>query len=221
MAAPGRFFVSSQTTAFGKVGRYFPAPESANPDPLSDSNRHWSEFCWVSRIVLRTNRIGAAETREQGLRAPRTHFIRGIFAAASLGVFAVTAYSSIGLLLPQRWQSNVVAVTRGLSPIPYRSGAPAASPPPIPTNVAAQSVAQSMAIVVRDVNVRASPSNAAAVVSTLSRGVKVATIERRGNWTLVQIEGDSRNTKHRQGWVYVYSSNTRCEAKTALAPHRV
>ena len=59
-----------------------------------------------------------------------------------------------------------------------------------------------MAVVVRDVNVRASPSNAAAVVSTLARGAKVATIERRGNWTLVQIGGDSRNIKPRRGWVY-------------------
>jgi len=150
----------------------------------------------TEKIVLRPTRIGAAETLEQGRRASWPHPIRHVFVAASLGVLAITAYFSIGPFLPQMWPSNLTAVNRGVSLIP--SGAPATSPPPIPTNVAAQS----MAIAVRDVNVRASPSNAAAVVSTLARGAKVATIERRGNWTLVQIEGDSRNIKPQRGWVY-------------------
>jgi hypothetical protein len=35
-----------------------------------------------------------------------------------------------------------------------------------------------------------------------SRGASVATIEQRGSWTLVRIDGESGKTRPQQGWVY-------------------
>jgi len=149
-----------------------------------------------SNIVIRTNRIWGAEAVEQRRRASRKYPILGVVAAASLGILAIAVYSSIGPLLQSR-PSNFAVVTSGLSPIPGGSVVPVASSPPTSTNVP-----QDMAVVVREVNVRASPSNTATVVSTLQRGLKVARIEQRGSWALVQIEGADRNTRPRQGWVY-------------------
>ena len=57
-----------------------------------------------------------------------------------------------------------------------------------------------MAVVVRDVSVRAGPSGAAEIISTLQRGLKVATLGHSGNWKLVQI--DDKKIQPRQGWVY-------------------
>jgi hypothetical protein len=57
-----------------------------------------------------------------------------------------------------------------------------------------------LAVVVRDVSVRARPSGTAEVISTLQRGLKVATLGYSGNWKLVQI--DDKKVQPRQGWVY-------------------
>ena len=69
-------------------------------------------------------------------------------------------------------------------------------------NPAPRGSSQELAVALRDVNIRAAPSTEAKVLSTLSRGVKVAMIEERGSWQLVRIEGNSRDTQARQGWVY-------------------
>jgi hypothetical protein len=61
-------------------------------------------------------------------------------------------------------------------------------------------VEKRMAVVVRDVSVRASPSGTAEIISTLQRGLKVATLGYSGNWKCVQI--DDKNIQPRQGWVY-------------------
>jgi hypothetical protein len=49
-----------------------------------------------------------------------------------------------------------------------------------------------MLVVVHGVNVHVSPLPGAEIVSTLPRGLKVAMIEQRGQWTLVEIEDSTR-----------------------------
>ncbi len=152
-----------------------------------------------SKIVIRTNRMrDAIEATEQEPRAPRRRAVRDVFLAAAVTVLAIVIYPSIEPLLPETWRSNIAAVTGGIGPVVGHSPAPLESLPETSPSVAVQH----FAVVVRDVNVRASPSTTATVISMLPRGLKVATIEQRENWTLVQIEGDSRNPKPRQGWVY-------------------
>jgi uncharacterized protein YgiM (DUF1202 family) len=58
-----------------------------------------------------------------------------------------------------------------------------------------------MLVVNHAANVRTEASAAAAIVSTLQRGLKVVAVEKRGNWTLVRIEDASGKTEPRQGWV--------------------
>jgi len=119
---------------------------------------------------------------EQEPRTPRKRTLRDVAVAASLAILAILAYPSVEPLFPESWRSNIAAIERGRGPSP---------------GVAAQE----FAAVVSDVNLRAGASTTAKVIGTLSRGLKVATIERRGDWTLVQIEGDSRDSQPRRGWV--------------------
>jgi len=62
-------------------------------------------------------------------------------------------------------------------------------------------VEANMVVVNHAANVRADASAAAAIISNLPRGVKVAVLEKRGSWTLVRIEDASGKTGPRQGWV--------------------
>ena len=55
-----------------------------------------------------------------------------------------------------------------------------------------QAAGQHMLVVVHGVNVHVSPLPGAEIVSTLPRGLKVAMIEQRGQWTLVEIEDSTR-----------------------------
>jgi hypothetical protein len=149
-----------------------------------------------SRIVLRPDRIGVADDPfEDGLRESQTHPARAVFVSLFLAVLAITSYASIESL-PQNFLFPFKVAISGSDPTAGRSGAPNAAAPVQSTNVT-----QQVAVVVRDVNVRANPSNTAPVVATLPHGLKVATMERRGNWTLVNTKGDGRNIA-REGWVY-------------------
>jgi Bacterial SH3 domain len=123
-----------------------------------------------SRIVLRPDRVWAAEAavEQRRLASSTKYAVAGAVGAASLGVLAIALYAGV------------------LGHIPGDSDIPKANS------------FQATAVVVRDVNVRASPSTTAPIVSTLPHGVEVAMIEQRGNWTLVLTEGSSP----RRGWVY-------------------
>jgi SH3 domain-containing protein len=120
-----------------------------------------------SKIVIRTNRLWAADVVDEARRVAKERATGGIVAAAALGMLTVAALITGG---------NGNPATRGSS--------------------------QDLAVALRDVNVRAAPSTEAKILSTLSRGVKVAMIEERGSWHLVRIEGNSGETRSRQGWVY-------------------
>ena len=169
-----------------------------------------------SAIVITPHRIGDSSgpsARER--RAAKRYPLRDVLVAASLAVLAVTAYSTIGPSASQNWQrADVNRFVRGFGsiPIPSVPSRPVASPPsviqastpPSPAKVAPAKVAPppDMAVVVRDVNLRANPSNTAAVISALSRGVKLRIVDKRDNWTLVQADGNGSDVKTRLGWVY-------------------
>jgi hypothetical protein len=65
-----------------------------------------------------------------------------------------------------------------------------------------ETAGQHMLVVVRGVNVHASPSAAAEVVATLPTGLKITMIERRGNWTLVEIGQAGQSAEPKKGWVF-------------------
>ena len=152
-------------------------------DSLAMANEHRE-----STIVLRPGPIGADALLGEERDAPRRRAMRGMFVAATLGVLAIAAYSAMAL--PENlWKRIYESDQQRAAPV---AGSPASK---------TADAAQRFAIVVRDVNLRTSPSNTAAIVRTLPHGSKVATIEKRGNWMLVQSE-DRPNIHRSEGWVY-------------------
>ena len=101
---------------------------------------------------------------------------------AALAIAVIVIYPRIEPLLPEALRSNIAKITSLFGP-------------------AQNFTAQGFAAVASDVNLRAAPSTTARVIATLPRGLKVATIERRGEWTFVQVEGEG-NTQPRRGWVF-------------------
>lgn len=139
----------------------------------------------------------SAEPIDEEPRKPRAHLLRDIVIVGAVTALAIMAYPSIESFLPQSWQSNIDSVTSGLGPTAGDSATNAPAPAASPDVPAGHSV-----VVLRDANVRASPSATARVVSTLRRGLRVSMVEQHGNWTSVRIEADKANTKPLYGWVY-------------------
>jgi exonuclease SbcC len=129
------------------------------------------------------NRAGELNTQRKA--QPLRHLVRDSLVAACLAVSAIVFYPRIGALIP--------GMGNGVG-----SAAPVGSPAPAAPHIADQR----MAVLIHGANVRAGPSGTAEVISALQAGAKVATVEQRGNWALVQIDGESDNAKPRQGWVY-------------------
>jgi uncharacterized protein YgiM (DUF1202 family) len=141
-----------------------------------------------TEIVLKPDRIGDATgalVQHRDMQA-RRHPIRNLVVAASLAASAIVFYPRITLFFPE------IGTIFGDAHAPVGSHVP----------VSPQIAEQSMAVVIHAVNARAEPSTSAAIISTLQRGLKVATVEQRGSWTLVRIDGESGKAEPRQGWVY-------------------
>ena len=145
-----------------------------------------------TEIVLKPNPIGATRgtLEPQGDTQVWRHPIRDLVLAVSLGALATAFYPGSTHFLPD---------------IGTNFGAPAAVGPSGPASP--QIGVRSMAVVIGVANVRAEPSAKAAIISTLQRGLKVAAVEQRGNWTLVHIDRESGKAEPRQGWVYSSSLN--------------
>jgi len=152
-----------------------------------------------THIVLKRERIrNYREEAEQELeaRSPR-HFLRDGIAAACLAILVMVFYPRIEPLIlgSPAPASSPAPADAG---VPSGSGAPSVAPAPASPAI----VEQPLAVVIHAANVRAGPSGAADVIATLQLGVKVAIVEQRGNWTLIQINGESGDLKPPQGWVY-------------------
>ena len=76
-------------------------------------------------------------------------------------------------------------------------GAANQKPAPEPAPVAARRTI----IGASGANLRAGPSTAAAVITTLPHDTEVALIERRGAWVLIRVGGGNGSHVH-EGWVY-------------------
>ena len=140
-----------------------------------------------TEIVLKPDRIGIARVapeRQSDTHAWR-HPIRDLVLVVSLAASAIAFYPLAAHFLPET------------GPI-FGAPAPVDSPKPVSPQVAEQS----LAVVTHAANIRAEPSTEGAIITTLQRGVNVAVIEHRGNWTLVRIDRENGKAESRQGWVY-------------------
>jgi chromosome segregation ATPase len=133
------------------------------------------------KVVLRPNRIMVQQVDD---RPRRRRAGRDVAAVAVLAAVVVVAYPTIQPLLPHDVRAAI-----GRAP----GSAPSVSAPSSP--------AQRSALVTAEVNLRSGPSRNAGVITTLPRGMNVTVIDGRGDWMLVEVEGDAR-AGQRQGWVF-------------------
>jgi SH3 domain-containing protein len=154
-----------------------------------------------NKIMIRPNRMrDALKAREDKEQAPekKPSFMRDVLAAAAVALIIVSLAPGVTPVLPESWRSRVAAMTGEPETAPRQQTrgdvtAAAETPPP---KAESETVAQRLAAVMRDVNLRADPSAASAVISTLARGESVSVMEQKAGWTRVRI-GKTRQ----QGWV--------------------
>ncbi|HXJ02527.1 MAG TPA: hypothetical protein VNH44_14990, partial [Micropepsaceae bacterium] len=135
-------------------------------------------------IVLKPDRIGFSSTARQDAETQgKNHTLRNFLVAILLATPAVAFYPRIASMFSES-SANASATVNSTAP-------------------AAQEVTGRAAIVVRAANARTEPSATAAIVSALPAGLKLATVEQRGNWTLVRLAGLSSSKPGQiQAWVY-------------------
>ena len=132
------------------------------------------------------NEAQGAEAR--ALRAQTTRrYIRDAILAASLSAIAVLFYLSMG-------GTGVWSLFPGLGSADAPQAAAEA-----PADAGALAATQGMPVleVLKAANLRAAPSRTAAVIATLPRDSRVASLAHQGNW--VRVKSDHA---HKEGWVY-------------------
>jgi hypothetical protein len=132
-----------------------------------------------------------AANRKRGL-------VRDFIVAVCIITPIIFFYPWLEVYLPADVRTNITSMTGGL----LGTGAPPALPSQPAAPPAPPAVKQPTATISRAVNLRATAATTGAVVLTLQRGVPVTVLERRGNWTLVEVPSKNAKTKALQGFVY-------------------
>ena len=150
----------------------------------------------VSNPVLERN---LADPGEEDVAAGKKRgLVRDFIVAVCVITPIIFFYPWLEVYLPVEVRTSITSMTGGLL---GTSAVPAlpiqAAAPPAPPAVKQQTVTVS-----RAVNLRATAATTGAVVLTLQRGVPVTVLERRGNWTLVEVPSKDGKTKALQGFVY-------------------
>jgi hypothetical protein len=161
-------------------------PEPAPSPPVQREARErpgkTTQAAQEPRIVLQPGGL-SREPEPYVPRAPRRRAVgRDFIVVMVLAIVTIVAYPRIEPFIPEPWRSNIAAVVAKFIP---------------PSNI----MAQGSAVVVREVNLREGPSTGEDIIATLPIGLNVAVLERRNEWTLVEIAADSSTAQPRRGWV--------------------
>jgi hypothetical protein len=148
--------------------------------------------------------FGAAFNRSRQALAMR-YLIRGGAVAASLIVAMLIYPLAEAMIVDGAWP-RVTAATSAIGPMIREALGPSQAPAPEPPQIAARQEApvpeRRTIISVPIANVRAGPSPAAPVITTLSRDIDVTPVERRGSWVLIRFGGESGMSHRQEGWVF-------------------
>ncbi|HEX5279008.1 MAG TPA: SH3 domain-containing protein [Micropepsaceae bacterium] len=139
-------------------------------------------------IVLKTQRIRSAASDERDQKK-RGSSGRGLWLA--VGVLAAAA--GVALFLNPNLLDGVLQ-----SPPQVQLSAAQATPSPPP----APQPEQKHAVLARGANLRDAPSGDAPVMLSLPKGTEVVALERKGNWTRIQVTPDGKSAGAREGWVF-------------------
>ena len=115
-----------------------------------------------------------------------------------VGAGALLAVLAVAAMFYPRLEEVVLGRSPEAAPLASESEQPA---PEIEASTeAAHALSQRIVIGVPVANVRAGPSTATAVITTLARGAEVLPIERRGSWVRIRMSaGDG--TPEQEGWI--------------------
>jgi hypothetical protein len=170
-----------------ELGQARRALERTRPQPIQSA---------VSNPVLSRN---LADPGEEDVAASKK---RGLVRDFVVAVCVITPilffYPWLEVYLPEEVRTSITSMTGSL----LGTGAPPALPIQAAAPPAPPVVKQQTAIVSRAANLRATAATTGAVVLTLQRGAPVTVLERRGNWTLVEVPSKDGKTKALQGFVY-------------------
>lgn len=133
---------------------------------------------------------------EEEVRKPPSHLVRDfvlVFAAVAIGCLGFFFGPPLVANLQQIDFGNLFASSDSdQDDTPAPAPAPAPAPPPKPKFP--------IAIVVRDVNLRAAPATSGQVIMALKHGTEVTVLERQGNWAHVAVVISAQES--RDGWAY-------------------
>jgi archaellum component FlaC len=156
---------------------------------------------------------GSDAHRDEAEAKSNNRLFRDVAVVVVAAAAAVLLFPRLEALLPDtlRWQIETVG---GL--FAPEATAPATLSPAPAASVTAKAEHPRM-YVTRAVNVRAEPATTAAIATSLKRGAAVAILEKRGNWTRVEVSG----SQNLSGWVfnsYLAESDPGTAAVAAAAP---
>ena len=148
---------------------------------------------------LRNIRDVPAEDGQTAGLAKRKGLIRDCIVVAAVVIPLVLLYPWMAVYLPQEVRDGIATATGGLLSVEIvQPAAPHASPKkPLPP----PKVERPTAIASRVLNVHASPASKGTVILSLQKNTSVVVLEKRGNWTEIEIAAEGAG-KPRQGWVW-------------------
>jgi hypothetical protein len=167
-----------------ELGRAKGALERTRLQPLQST---------ISNPVLARN---IADPDEEQATGSKRSLVRDFVVAVCVITPVIFFYPRLEIYLPDDLRANITAMTGGLlgtgaGPAPQTQAAAPPTPPVAKPRTATVNHA---------VNLRATPATKGAVVLTLQRGAPVSVLERRGNWTLVEVP--AKTGKPLQGFVF-------------------
>jgi hypothetical protein len=142
----------------------------------------------MGSIVERRVRDRRARDDEE---RPKSYLFRDLILVGALAAAVIVFYPS--------FQSSYPGYLPEIGSIFGNASTPASAPAPAAPRAAAE---QFTVVVNHTGNVRAGPSSTAEIVSSLPKGQKVATAEKRGSWTHIRYAGEPGKTEPRDGWIF-------------------
>jgi uncharacterized protein YgiM (DUF1202 family) len=118
---------------------------------------------------------------------------------AAIVIPLILFYPWVAVYLPQGVRDGIATATGGLLSVEIVQPAAPHAPPkkPLPP----PKVERPTAIASHALNVHASPASKGAVILSLQKNASVAILEKRGNWTRIEVPAEGAG-KPQQGWVW-------------------
>ena len=141
----------------------------------------------------------AVEDDQTAGQAKRKGLVRDCIVVTAIVIPLVLFYPWVAVYLPQEVRDGIATVTGGLLSVEIVQPAVPHAPPK--KSLPSPKVENPTAIASRVLNVHASPASKGAVILSLPKNASVAVLEKRGNWTEIEIPAEGAG-KPRQGWVW-------------------